>query len=113
MPGPHLRLLDQPYNHFNMAPTKQVYLFGDQTANFSDGLGSLLRSQKGPLLSNFFDRASAHLRSAAFGLPERRRECFPRFFRLEELVEIQQEKALHPALQQAMTTIYHFASFIS
>src|SRR3954469_14242775 len=96
-----------------MDRTKQVYLFGDQTTNFNNKLTSLIRSPKGPILSYFLNEVTQVLRAAATKLPSSLYESFPRFSRLEELVEQHQNETLHPAFQQALTTIYHFASFIS
>jgi len=96
-----------------MEQTKHVYVFGDQTTNFSDGFVSLLRSRKGPILSYFLDEALRKLRTASTIFPDGANQRFPRFSRFEELVEEHEKEIMHPAFQQALTSIYHFACFIS
>jgi len=88
-----------------------IYLFGDQTYDFDEQLRALL-SDIDPVLTSFFERAFHAIRAQIGLLPLHYRERFPRFSSIADFLSRRNEGSLHPALEQALATTYHFGCFI-
>ena len=98
--------------HDNMSSHSTVYMFGDQAAFSKNTLRALLRLNQDPILKSFLGQAGSTLRREIQALPWRQREQFPAFVGLSDLLAVDSEKELHPALRLALTTISHLAVYI-
>ncbi|KAJ9319649.1 hypothetical protein DTO271D3_418 [Paecilomyces variotii] len=96
-----------------MRVTSRVYLFGDQTGEFETGLRQLLQAKNNSLLTSFFERCFYALRQEVSKLPPSQRQIFPRFTSIVDLLARHREFGPNPALESALTCIYHFACFIN
>ncbi|KAL1854109.1 Type I Iterative PKS [Paecilomyces lecythidis] len=96
-----------------MRVTNRVYLFGDQTGEFETGLRQLLQAKNNSLLTSFFERCFYVLRQEISKLPPSQRQIFPRFTSVVDLLARYRECGPNPALESALTCIYHFACFIN
>lgn len=94
----------------------QVLIFGDLTGGSCGGLQSLLVIKEHPLLTSFFERVAFALRSeiGRLNFSQRQEGGWVKFTTLLELVSRVKAVALpHPALEVALSCIYHFASVIA
>ncbi|KAJ5512187.1 Acyl transferase/acyl hydrolase/lysophospholipase [Penicillium fimorum] len=95
-----------------MEGPSQVYLFGDQTADFDTGLRRLLHAKNDSLVVAFFQKTYYALRKEITSLPPSEREVFPRFTSIVDLLARFKESGPNPALESALTTIYQLGCFI-
>ncbi|CAI7612196.1 unnamed protein product [Penicillium discolor] len=95
-----------------MEGPSQVYLFGDQTADFDSGLRRLLHAKNDSLLAAFFQKSYHALRKEITSLPPSERQQFPRFTSIVDLLARFKELGPNPALESALTTIYQLGCFI-
>lgn len=95
-----------------MATPLSLYLFGDQSNPFRDDLGALLLVGGNPILNTFLDQAALSLRQEIQTLSWSQREQFPSFCNFLDLLAIDASKPLHPAVQSALSSVYHFALFL-
>ena len=94
-----------------MAPTHNIYLFGDQTFNTEQSLRTLLCSNH-VLLIDFFEQASQTLRREIGRLPSHVRDHLPRFSSIADIITRSRDGQASPALAQALCVIHAFACFI-
>jgi hypothetical protein len=94
-----------------MAPTHNVYLFGDQTFNVEQSLRALLCSNH-VLLIDFFEQSSQTLRREIGRLPSHVRHNLPRFSNVADILTRSRDGQSSPALAQALCVIHAFACFI-
>ncbi|EKV10885.1 Conidial pigment polyketide synthase PksP/Alb1 [Penicillium digitatum] len=95
-----------------MEGPSQVYLFGDQTADFDSGLRRLLHAKNDSLVAAFFQKSYYALRKEISSLPPSERQGFPRFTSILDLLARSKESGPNPALESALTTIYQLGCFI-
>jgi hypothetical protein len=89
-----------------------IYLFGDQTFDFSAGLWTLLLPSSDPILTSFLEGAFSALRAEVGELSQAQRAPFRRFSSLHDLLALRHDSLLHPALEQALSCLYQLAYFI-
>lgn len=89
-----------------------VYVFGDQTEDFDTGLRRLLHSKNDSLVTAFFQQCYHALRQEITKLPPSKRQIFPRFTSIIDLLARYRESSANPVLENALTCIYELASFI-
>ncbi|KAL5338099.1 hypothetical protein BJX70DRAFT_217015 [Aspergillus crustosus] len=89
-----------------------VYLFGDQTGDFEDGLRRLLQAKNHTIVSGFLQKCYHALRQEIAGLPPSERSIFPRFTSIGDLLARHCESPGNPALESALTCIYQLGCFI-
>lgn len=92
--------------------TARVFLFGDQTTAFETDLRQLLHVRDNATLTSFLTKANAALRDEIAKLPAAKREPFPRFTDLLDLVNGYQETQSHPALALALLCLNQLGRFI-
>jgi naphtho-gamma-pyrone polyketide synthase len=95
-----------------MANSCHIYLFGDQTFDYSKDLHDLVHSNNDPVIVSFFEKVYYALRSEIGSLPQTQRQEFGRFSNFAELIALNTSESLHPALDQALCCAYQLASFI-
>ena len=95
-----------------MGETAYVYVFGDETFDYSNDLHSLVHRDDDPLVISFFDKTYHALRAEIGSLPQLRQRDFERFSSFAELSAQRMEGVLHPALDQALSCAYQLARFI-
>ena len=95
-----------------MEAPSQVYLFGDQTADFDSGLRRLLHAKNDSLVAAFFQKTYCAVRKEITSLPPSERQVFPRFTSIVDLLARFKEFGPNPALESALTTIYQLGCFI-
>lgn len=93
-----------------MTPPLSLYFFGDQESQFRDNLGALLLTGGNPILNTFFDKVALAIRQEVQTLSWSQREQFPSFCNILDLLAIDASKPFHPALQLALSSVYHFAA---
>ncbi|KAI9689779.1 MAG: Type I Iterative PKS [Bathelium mastoideum] len=96
-----------------MADSCHIYLFGDQTFDYSKGLRDLVHSRSDPFLEWFFEKTYCELRSEISALPQKQQAQYGKFSNFAELTAHKLAGNLHPALDQALSCAYQLASFIS
>ncbi|KAF8466315.1 polyketide synthetase PksP [Kalaharituber pfeilii] len=91
----------------------RIFVFGDQTTSFDDGLFRLLHIQNNPILTSFVERATYALRLEIGRLPTSHRDLFPRFISLIELLSrYRKYKHPNPALESCLVCLHQLACFI-
>ena len=95
-----------------MSDVKGVYVFGDQTFEYSKELRQLVHSNKDPLLISFFEQVYFALRAEIGNLPQHQRHLLGKFANFAELAAFDRTVSLHPSLDQALTCAYQLALFI-
>ena len=96
-----------------MGEISHVYVFGDETFDYSKDLHSLVHQNDDPLVISFFDKTYHALRAEIGSLPQhRQRRDFERFSSFAELSARKTEGLLHPSLDQALSCAYQLARFI-
>lgn len=95
-----------------MEDPSRVYLFGDQTADFTSGLRRLLQAKNDSLLTAFFQKCYYSLRKEISQLSPSQRQNFPRFTSILDLLARYRESGPNPALESPLTTIYQLGCFI-
>ncbi|KAJ6155451.1 hypothetical protein N7470_006017 [Penicillium chermesinum] len=95
-----------------MADLNQVYLFGDQTADFESGLRRLLQTKNDSLVIAFFQKCYHAVRQEISKLPPSERQMFPRFTSIVDLLARYKEHGANVVLESTLTTIYQLGCFI-
>lgn len=96
-----------------MSETGHVYLFGDQTNDFSPGLRQLLRIKDSPLLKSFLEKTHLALRQEISQQRRDVQEFFPRFSNIVDLfAAYSTERDSTPVIASTLLTIYQLGSFI-
>lgn len=95
-----------------MSELCHIYLFGDQTFDYSKELCHLVHLNSDPLVISFFEKTYYALRGEIGNLPQHQRQEFERFANFSELVAQKLAGSLHPSLDQALSCAYQLASFI-
>ena len=95
-----------------MAEVCHIYLFGDQTFDYSKELRDLVHLNNDPLVVSFFEKTYYALRVEIGNLPQHQRQEFDRFSNFSELAAQNLSGSLHPSLDQALCCAYQLASFI-
>lgn len=96
-----------------MKDSARLYLFGDQTNDFTSGLSQLLRVRDNPLLLSFLERTHVALRQEITHQSSEIQESLPRFSQLVELVAaFSPDLDSAPILASTLTAIYQLGSFI-
>ena len=95
-----------------MGEIAHVYVFGDETFDYSKELHSLVHQNDDPLLISFFEKTYYALRAEIGSLPQHRQQDFERFSSFAELSAQKLEGLLHPSLDQALSCAYQLARFI-
>lgn len=91
----------------------QIYLFGDQTHAFDDGLCRLLQIKDNPVLSALFERVNYAIRLQIGLLPTAQKDIFPRFTSIHELLARYREASKpNPALESMLVCLHQLALFI-
>ncbi|KKK13706.1 polyketide synthetase PksP [Aspergillus rambellii] len=90
-----------------------IYLFGDQTGDFENGLRGLLQAKNHPVVSSFFQRCYHAVRQEIAALPPSERSRFPRFTSIVDLLARHCESRGNPAIESALTCIYQLGCFIN
>ena len=94
-----------------MAGTHRIYLLSDQSFQVEPALRALL-CHEDAVLDSYLERAYHALRHEIQQLPSSIRGQFPRVSSLADLLSRYRDGSVHPALEQCLFVIYHFASFI-
>ena len=95
-----------------MGETAYVYIFGDETFDYSKDLHTLVHQNDDPLVISFFDKTYHALRAEIGSLPQLRQRDFERFSSFAELSAQKMDAVLHPSLDQALSCAYQLARFI-
>ena len=95
-----------------MGDLAHVYVFGDETFDYSKDLHCLVHQNNDPLIISFFERTFYALRAEIGSLPQHRQRDFERFSSFVELSAQKSEGLLHPSLDQALSCAYQLAHFI-
>lgn len=95
-----------------MSEVYHIYLFGDDTFDYSKALHDLVHSNSDPLVIAFFEKTYYALRAEVGVLPQHQRQEFERFANFSELAAQALAGSLHPSLHQALICAYQLASFI-
>ena len=90
----------------------QIFIFGDQTNASDSELRQLLHVRDNIVLRSFFERTTYALRVTIAQLPGLKREKFPRFTTLLDLLARRRELENNPALELALLCISQLARFI-
>lgn len=89
-----------------------LFLFGDQTADQYVVLRRACSRKDSPLLTAFFERTSAVLRSEVQQLSRQQRDLIPDFLTISDLVESYYEKGLKlPQLESCLVTLSQLAHY--
>ncbi|KAF2229690.1 conidial pigment polyketide synthase PksP/Alb1 [Viridothelium virens] len=96
-----------------MADSCHIYLFGDQTFDYTKSLRDLVHSRSDPFLEWFFEKTYYELRTEISTLAPKRRAEYGKFSNFAELTALKISGDLHPVLDQALSCAYQLASFIS
>ncbi|KAL9094177.1 MAG: hypothetical protein Q9165_003592 [Trypethelium subeluteriae] len=96
-----------------MADSYHIYLFGDQTFDYTKSLRDLVHSKSDPFLEWFFEKTFYEIRTEISTLPPKRQAEYGKFSNFAELIAHKISGNLHPALDQALSCAYQLASFIS
>ena len=89
-----------------------IYVFGDETFDYSKGLGDLVHQNNDPLVVHFFEQTYYALRAEIGRLPQRQQQVFVRFSNFAELAAQGLAGSLHPGLDLALVCAYQLARFI-
>lgn len=96
-----------------MDETMAVFLFGDQTASQESLLRKLAARKDNGILTTYLERAAGILRAEIKDLPRSRRDVFPDFLTIANLIENYHDKDVKvPELESALVTIAQLAHFI-
>lgn len=89
-----------------------VYFFGDQTNPFESDLTQLLHVKDCEMLTSFFEQTHYALRLEISRLSISRREWFPRFTSIIDLLARKSDSGSNPALELALLCLSQLARFI-
>ena len=95
-----------------MEDKMNIFLFGDQTFQIGSELSQMACLCDDPILESFLSRAYQALRCEIAELPESQRQQLPSLPSLPKLLAMPSQGPTHVAINQALTCIYHLASFI-
>ena len=95
-----------------MAEIRHIYVFGDETFEYSKDLNQLVHEHNDPLVVAFFERAYFALRAEIGRLPQHQQKPLSRFSSFSELSAQKLDSCLHPALDQALSCAHQIAHFI-
>lgn len=95
-----------------MREIAHVYVFGDETFDYSKDLHSLVHQNDDPLVISFFEKTYHALRAEIGSLPQHRQHDFERFSSFAELSAQKMEGLLHPSLDLALSCAHQLARFI-
>ena len=95
-----------------MGDSCHIYLFGDQTFDYTKHLRDLVHSKNDPFLEWFFEKTYWELRTEISTLPQRQQFEYGKFSNFAELTANKAAGSLHPALDQALCCAHQLASFI-
>ncbi len=95
-----------------MAQQTRVFIFGDQSYDFTPKLRELLRSRDNPILTAFLDQSHYVIRAQMNQyLPPKERKA-ARTSNLAHLLQKYRDGILSPAFQTALACVYQLGCFI-
>lgn len=89
-----------------------IYILGDQTNAHANTLTSLLHTRSSPLLTAFLEQTHYTLRVEIASLPTAKRQLFPRFSSISDLLARSNDEGPNPALESALLCLTQLGSFI-
>lgn len=96
-----------------MLPKMDIFLFGDQTANYNSNLVEKLRQKDIPLLTSFLEKVNVALREEISQQPGLVRKTIPSFSTLLDLVQwFNESDVSSPAIESAICTTCQVACLI-
>lgn len=95
-----------------MGVTGHIYIFGDETFDYSKDLHYLVHQHVDPLVGSFFDKTYYALRAEIGTLTQLQQKEFRRFANFSELSAQKLDGSIHPSLDQALSCAYQLARFI-
>lgn len=95
-----------------MGEISHIYVFGDETFDYSKGLSDLVHQNGDALVVHFFEKTYHALRAEIGHLPQRQQQVFLRFSNFAELAAQSLAKTLHPGLDLALACAHQLARFI-
>ena len=96
-----------------MLPKMDIFLFGDQTANYTSNLVEKLRQKDIPLLTSFLEKVNVALREEISQQPGLVRKTIPSFSTLLDLVQwFNESDVSSPAIESAICTTCQVACLI-
>ena len=96
-----------------MSLKMNIFLFGDQAANYNSNLVEKLRQKDSPVLTSFLEKVNVALREEISQQPGLVRKTIPNFSTLLELVEWFDESSVsNPAIESAICTTCQIACLI-
>lgn len=95
-----------------MGEISHIYVFGDETFDYSKGLSDLVHQNSDALVVHFFEKTYHALRAEIGHLPQRQQQVFLRFSNFAELAAQSLAKSLHPGLDLALACAHQLARFI-
>lgn len=91
----------------------EILVFGDQTADQYPFLRSITTRKESALVSAFLERVSVTLRAETRRLPRTRREQFPDFLTVGNLIQRYHEaEAKIPELESALVTLSQLSHYL-
>lgn len=104
--------LNTSHNKDGLAPSAQLFVFGDQTVSFESTLHRLLHIQGQGTLTDFFERVGFHLRACVGSLPSHQQDWFPSFTTLIDLFAQHERTYGAPVLKFTLLCVAEIAQFI-
>ena len=96
-----------------MSPKMNIFLFGDQTADYNSNLLGKLRQNDIPILTSFLEKANVTLREEISRQPGLVQKTIPSFSTLLDLVQWFSESGVSsPAIESAICTTCQIACLI-
>ena len=96
-----------------MSLKMNIFLFGDQTADYNSNLVGKLRQKDIPVLTSFLEKANVALREEISQQPGLVRKTIPSFSTLLDLVQWFSESGVSsPAIESAICTTCQIACLI-
>lgn len=95
-----------------MGEINHIYVFGDETFNYSKGLSDLAHHNSDPLVVHFFEKTYRALRAEIGHMHPRQQQVLLRFSNFGELAAQSLAESLHPGLDLALACAYQLARFI-
>lgn len=95
-----------------MGVQSRILVFGDQTQSYHEALQELLLIRNNEVLRRFLDDSFDVVQNEIACLPALERKAFPWAESLGLLLVAYCKRRQHPALDGALTCIYHIASYL-
>ena len=96
-----------------MSLKMNIFLFGDQAANYSSNLVGKLRQKDTPVLTSFLEKVNVALKEEISQQPGLVQKTIPNFSTLLDLVEwFGKSSVSNPAIESAICTICQIACLI-